>query len=126
MARPIEYNYSLCVEICEQVSLGANIKSILESKKEYPSFPTFCTWKRCNEELFNLYVNCHQDKAVALEQELDLYKDMLVAKEIDPSTYNVLAQTLKWKMAKFYPKVFGDKIQQEITGETKITINFED
>ena len=30
-------------------------------------------------------------------------------KEIDPASANVLIQTLKWKMAKFYPKVFGDK-----------------
>ena len=67
-------------------------------------------WKRENPELFNLYINCHQDKAVAMEQEMDLYKEMLLSKEIDPSTYNVLVQTLKWKMAKFYPKVFGEKV----------------
>jgi hypothetical protein len=30
-------------------------------------------------------------------------------------------QTLKWKMAKFYPKMFGDKVQQEHSGE--ITTN---
>ena len=41
---------------------------------------------------------------------MDLYKEMLLRKEIDPSTYNVLIQTLKWKMAKFYPKVFGEKL----------------
>lgn len=111
MARLNEYDYQLCVEICEKVSLGENIKQILESDpKRYPTFPTFCKWKRENQELFNLYINCHQDKAVAMEQEMDLYKDMLLRKEIDPSTYNVLVQTLKWKMAKFYPKVFGDKL----------------
>jgi hypothetical protein len=42
---------------------------------------------------------------------------MLYAKEIEASTYNVLAQTLKWKMAKFYPKVFGDKIDHTTDGE---------
>ena len=46
--------------------------------------------------------------------------DMLTAKEIDASTYNVLAQTLKWKLAKFYPKVFGDKTDITSGGE-KIT-----
>jgi hypothetical protein len=33
----------------------------------------------------------------------------------DPSTANVLIQTLKWKAAKYYPKMFGDKVQNEVT-----------
>jgi hypothetical protein len=107
---PDKYDFELCIEICERVSLGENIKAILESDRaKFPSFPTFCKWKRENEELFNLYVNCHQDKAVALENEMDMYRDMLLKGEIDASTYNTLVQTLKWKMAKFYPKVFGEK-----------------
>lgn len=53
--RPSQYDYKLCLEICEQVSLGKNIKDVLDSKKEYPSFPTFCKWKRENDELFELY-----------------------------------------------------------------------
>jgi hypothetical protein len=48
---------------------------------------------------------------------MDEYKEMLLAKEIDPATYNTLVQTLKWKMAKFYPKMFGDKI--DLTSDNK-------
>lgn len=32
----------------------------------------------------------------------------------------------KWLIGKLNPKKYGDKIQQEITGETKINISFED
>jgi hypothetical protein len=39
----------------------------------------------------------------------------------DASTANVLIQTLKWKASKYYPKMFGDKVQQEHSGE--ITTN---
>ena len=42
-------------------------------------------------------------------------------KEIDPASANVLIQTLKWKAAKYYPKMFGDKVQNEHSGE--ITTN---
>ena len=109
MARLTEYNYDLCVEICNELANGQNIKRILDSNDKYPDWTTFRRWKQNNEELRTLYVNSQQDKAIALENELDDLRDMLTAKEIDASTYNVLAQTLKWKMAKFYPKVFGDK-----------------
>lgn len=114
MARLTEYNYDICLEICEEVADGGNIMKILESNDKYPVWSTFRRWKRDNEELRTLYVNSQQDKAEALEAEMDDYRDMLVNKQIDASTYNTLVQTLKWKMGKFYPKMFGDKIQQDI------------
>ena len=121
MARLTEYNFDLCVEICNELADGHNIKRILASKENYPNWTTFRRWKQNNEELRTLYINSQQDKAIALENELDDLRDMLTSKEIDASTYNVLAQTIKWKMAKFYPKVFGDKVMQEHSGEVKTT-----
>ena len=55
MARLTEYDYNLCVEICERVSLGEHIKDVLDSIESYPTFPTWCRWKREHDELFNLY-----------------------------------------------------------------------
>ena len=55
MARPSEYNIKICNEICERIVLGEHIKPILDSNKDYPTFPTWCKWKRENDELFNLY-----------------------------------------------------------------------
>jgi hypothetical protein len=121
MARLNEYNIEVCLKICEEVAQGGNIMRVLEAKDEYPTWSTFRRWKRDNEELRTLYINSQQDKAEALENEMDDYRSMLLAKEIDASTYNTLVQTLKWKMAKFYPKMFGDKVQQEHSGE--ITTN---
>jgi hypothetical protein len=117
MARLTEYNFDLCLLICEEVANGDNIMRILEKNNNYPSWSTFRRWKRDNEELRTLYINSQQDKAEALEKEMDDYRDMLISKEIDPSTYNTLVQTLKWKMAKFYPKVFGEKTDITSGGE---------
>jgi hypothetical protein len=117
MARPSEYNFDLCIEICDQLAEGLNIKRILNCKNLYPDWSTFRRWKLNNEELRTLYINSQQDKAIALENELDDLRDMLTKKEIDASTYNVLAQTVKWKMAKFYPKVFGDRTDITSGGE---------
>lgn len=121
MARLTEYNYELCISICEEVASGGNIMRILEDNNNYPSWSTFRRWKRDNEELRTLYINSQQDKAEALEKEMDDLRDMLLTKEIDPSTYNTLVQTLKWKMAKFYPKVFGDRTDITSGGEKIIT-----
>lgn len=124
MARPSEYNFELCKTICDQVADGENIISVLKDSS-YPSWSTFRRWKNENEELRTLYVNSQQDKGIALENEIDDVMISLKAGEIDASTANVLIQTLKWKMAKFYPKMFGDKVDLTTNGKDLI-INFED
>lgn len=121
MARPSEYNFDLCIEICDEIAKGRNVIETLNSDDRYPDWTTFRRWKNNNEELRTLYVNSQQDKAIALENEIDDLKTMLLAKEIDYPTYNALVNTLKWKMAKMYAKLFGDKIQTEHSGE--ITTN---
>mgnify|MGYP003455626145 FL=1 len=122
MARPSEYNFKLCDEICDEIANGKNIIKILESKEEYPSWPTFRRWKNEHEELRTLYVNSQQDKGIALENEIDDTMQLLKEGTIDASTANVIIQTLKWKMAKFYPKMFGDKI--EVDQNTNMTISW--
>jgi len=115
MARPSEYDFKLCETICERITEGENIKYILDSKKEYPSFPTWCKWKRENPELLNLYVNAIQDKAEYLSDKIDEIWEGCRIGQYDASVANVLIQTLKWKASKFYPKMFGDKVQNEVT-----------
>jgi len=110
MARPSKYNYDLCLEICEGVADGENIKNVLKSKPEYPTFQTFCNWKRKHNQLFDLYVKSIQDKSESVLAEIDEIQQELRDKQLDPSTANVLIQTLKWKAAKFYPKMFGEKV----------------
>lgn len=120
MARPSEYNFELCKNICDQIADGENIISVLKDS-EYPSWSTFRRWKNENEELRTLYVNSQQDKGIALENEIDDIMQGLKEGTYDASTANVLIQTLKWKMAKFYPKLFGDKVDVNNTGEMKLT-----
>lgn len=116
MARPSEYDFELCKLICDELADGDNIKSILKESK-YPDWSTFRRWKNENEELRTLYVNSQQDKAIALESEIDDTIALLKEGTLEASEANVIIQTLKWKMAKFYPKVFGDKVDLTSGGD---------
>lgn len=122
MARPSEYNYDLCVEICAEVANGFNIKAVLGYKQEYPCFQTWCNWKREHRELLDLYTRSIQDKADSVEEEMESVYDKVKSGEIDASTGRLLIDTLKWKAAKYYPKMFGDKIDHTTGGE-KINTN---
>lgn len=129
MARPSEYNFELCNEICERISLGEHIKNVLDSdKKRFPTFPTWCKWKRENDVLFNLYTRSIQDKSEMILFEIN--QTMLDLKNglIDHASARVLIDTYKWMAAKFYPKMFGDKIDvtsggDKITAPPAISIN---
>ena len=117
MARPSEYNFEMCKVICSEVAGGFNIKTILKSKDEYPTFQTWCNWKREHDELFDLYVKAMQDKSESELEEIDYIRDMLKSGDIEPSSANVLIQTSKWLASKFYPKMFGDKTDITSGGE---------
>lgn len=115
--RPSEYSYDLCVEICEEVAYGKNVMQVLDAEKRYPAWSTFRRWKRDVPELQTLYVNAIQDKSEAVIQEIDDIQIDLRKGKLDASTANVLIQTLKWKAAKFYPKMFGDNKQVDHTSK---------
>src|SRR4030042_2412771 len=125
MGRPHEYNFQTCEEVCELVAAGMNVIAALESNEKYPSWPTFRRWKNDHEDLNTLYIKAIQDKAEAVALEIDNICQDLKNKIYDPATANVLIQTLKWKAAKFYPKMFGDKTTIEATIEGKGSIDIE-
>ena len=109
MARLCEYDIEVCKEICEEVANGKNVIDVLNSNEQFPSWSTFRNWKRDNEELQTLYTSSIQDKAEAVDFEIDNIMRDCKTGEIDPPTARVLIDTLKWKAAKYYPKMFGDK-----------------
>ncbi len=122
MARPSEYDFKMCVDICERISEGESIKSILKSNENYPSFQTWCKWKRDNDELLDLYTRSVQDKAESVDAEIDNIIEELKEKTLDPASARVIIDTLKWKASKYYPKMFGDKIDANLNHEGKIQI----
>jgi len=103
-----KFDIKLVEEICLLVEDGQNIKKALASDSRYPSFNTWCRWKREHAKVRDLYVNAIQDKSESVLQEIDDIALELRQGKLEPSVANVLIQTLKWKAAKFYPKMFGD------------------
>ena len=121
MARPSEYNYKMCVEICDKLANGQHIFDILEENELFPSWPTFRRWKNNNEELRTMYVNAQQDKSEACTHEIIKVKELLKNGFLEAAAANVIIQTNKWFSSKFYPKMYGDNSKQEneLDNETK-------
>lgn len=123
--RPSEYDFELCKEICNEVAEGKNVIATLKSNNKYPSWSTFRRWKNDNTELQTLYTRGIQDKAEMVDFEIDSIMADVKSKVIDTYVGRLLIDTLKWKAAKYYPKMFGDSSKVTIDGklETKSEID---
>lgn len=118
MARPSEYNFELCKEICDLVANGLSIINALKEKEAYPTWDTFRIWKNNNSELSAYYTRSIQDKGEMVDFEIDeIMKDVKKGK-YDAPIGRLLIDTLKWKAAKYYPKMFGDKVDVTTAGES--------
>ena len=117
MARPSKYDIKVCNEICERIVLGEHIKPILDSDDRFPTFPTWCKWKRENDELFNLYTRSIQDKAEMLVFEINQTMFDVRTGVLDASQGRLIIDTYKWLASKFYPKMYGDKV--DVTSDNK-------
>jgi len=115
VGRPGEYSFELCREICEKVADGKNVKKVLKEKEQYPHFATWCRWKNEHKELSDLYTHSMQNKAESMDEAIDDVMLMVRQGEIEHAAGRVLIDTLKWKAAKYYPKMFGENKQIEIT-----------
>ena len=96
--------------ICDKLAEGKSLRSICESA-DLPSRETVRKWLREDEGFAGQY-------ARAREEQADFYADKIIeiADEAkDPQKARVQIDARKWVASKLKPKVYGDRIQQDLT-----------
>jgi hypothetical protein len=105
-------------EVCDRVAAGESIRKVLQSdKKRFPQWDRFRKEKDRNEPFNAQYVKAIQDKGEMEVCDIDEVCDDLKAGKIDAASANVIIQAKKWKAAKFYPKMYGEKVDVTTGGE---------
>lgn len=66
-------------------------------------------------KLLENYARARELHGDGFNSEIEAIKEDLKNKKIDSNTARVLIDTIKWQAGKFYPKMYGDRIQQDIT-----------
>jgi hypothetical protein len=98
-------------EICDRVAAGESIRKVLNSNKDkYPQWDRFRAEKDKNEQFNAQYVKAIQDKGEMEVCDIEEICEELKKGKIDASSANVIIQAKKWKAAKFYPKMYGEKL----------------
>lgn len=119
--RPSAYTKALAEEICKLVANGWSVIKISQ-QSNMPTQSTIYKWLSEKSEFSEKY-------ARAREVQADLYADEIVdiADNVMDEPASVMKARLqidarKWKASKLAPKKYGDKIQQEITGDLDVSL----
>lgn len=70
-----------------------------------------------NEELARRYARAQEDRGNAYADKIDEIEEQLRRGEIDAQTARVLIDSQKWKACKFFPRMFGERVQTQFVDE---------
>lgn len=121
--------------ILSEIEEGASLRSIL-SKEGMPVKSTFFEWLKESEEKSNHYAKSIEARADSMFDEMLEIAYTTELGETVKTTMNgvettsgdmlghrrLKIDTLKWVLGRMNPKKYGDKIQQEISGEVTTNI----
>ena len=124
-----EYTQEIADKICLRLSQGESLRSICRDS-EFPAQSTVFKWLTEQKAFSERYAQAQERKMEAWQESLDEIADEALAevkKCDDPKIASALVQayrakidTRKWSMSKLAPKKYGEKIQQEHSGELGI------
>ena len=131
--RPSKYNTEIAEKICSLIASGMSLRKIC-AKDGMPDVTTVILWSIQDREGFSQqYANARRHQAELLADELfdiadDSTNDYMIRQSNSGESHEVSnpevvarsrlrVDTRKWYLSKVLPKVYGDKILQEITGK---------
>ncbi len=116
------YTQEIADEICARIAEGMSLTSLLRCKG-MPCMITVQRWMRENEVFMTAYRRAKLDSADAhADKILDIAdNDVDVDNATSVQHAKLRIDTRKWIAGKYKPAKYGDKVEQTILGDLKIT-----
>lgn len=114
--RPTTFTQQLADQICERMANGETLRAVCRDIGTQHS--TVIEWTFNNKPFSDQYAQARQKQA-------DSYADMILDEAFnshDAQIGRLRVDALKWVASKLAPKRYGDKVEVEQTGTTKIRV----
>lgn len=138
VGRPTKYTNKLADLICARLSEGESLRTVCKSEN-MPCKATVFKWLRLYPSFVDQYARAKEESADALTDEMldiadDAQNDYMerLGEDGQPEGYQINGEhiqrsrlrieTRKWLAVKLKPKKYGDKVEQEHSGELKIKV----
>jgi hypothetical protein len=128
VGRPSDYSPELVAVICARMAEGVSLRSICLDEA-MPDKSTVFRWLAAHNEFRDQYARAREARADAMAEEiLEISDDDSGDAITDPDSgatrlntefvarSRLKVDTRKWLMARMAPKVYGDKVTQELQG----------
>lgn len=127
VGRPSKYTKELGEEICNTLSVSIDgLRRICAANAHFPESSTIKEWRHNNKEFSALYEAAKLKQALGFAEDIiDIVdyniEDMIMTdKGLTPNPVAIARARLrmdarKWIACKLLPKVYGEKVQQEVT-----------
>jgi hypothetical protein len=113
MAYAAEVRDVICQRIANQQSLVA-----ITRDPAMPGYETVCRWLREDHDFRESYARAREDAADAMASEIVEIAD--TANEDNAQAIRVRVDARKWVAAKLKPRVYGDRLDLNHTGEVAL------
>lgn len=122
MARRSKYTDKLATEICARLATGEPLTKICRSK-DMPVYSTVMKWRAEIPAFSDMYARAREDQADTLADEITDIADRVSGKSaVEVNAARLRIDARKWVAAKLKPRVYGDKLDVKMDGETKVTV----
>ncbi len=119
--RPTKYSEKLAIEICERLIGGDSLSAICR-EADMPAISSIYLWMQKHKEFSEMYARAKQDQADTLADEILHIADT----ETDPNRARVRIDARKWIASKLKPRVYADRIKQEVDTNFTVVIGEKD
>ncbi len=100
-------------EICHRIAGGRSLESVCKDEG-MPASRTVWVWIKDDDDFQSMYVDARERRGQYFGEKIaDVARDTLDGK-IDPNAARVALDGFKWAAARMSPKVYGDRIHQDI------------
>ncbi len=124
VGRHTKYNSALASGICVRMAGGESVRKIC-SDADMPCFRTVMTWVHDNSQVAYKEGFPEQYQAAMMSKAHHMFDQLLeIADEADPDVQRsrLRVDTRKWYLSKCLPKVFGDKLNLDHSGEVGLRV----
>lgn len=123
IGRPPLYTQEIADAICERLSEGESLRSILKDDG-MPSNVTVCKWLATDESFLKQYARARELQADALfDETLDIADERGATEPDAVARARLRIDTRKWMAGKLRPKKYGDKLLAEHSGPDGASIH---
>jgi len=111
--RPSKFTQALADRICARLAAGETLRAVCRDG-DVPAEPTVRRWAIEKEAFSAQYAKAREVGYACMADQLTEIAD---DKTGDPQRDRLRLDTRKWLLSKALPKIYGDKLQAEVSGK---------